>query len=50
MSVTELTNWLIWLPIGTAIDNVALPRSQFPAFLTKAEQLLKSLRFPRTGG
>jgi len=32
------------------IDNVALPRSQFPAFLTKAEQLLKSLRFPRTGG
>ena len=28
------------------IENVALPPSQFPAFLTKAEQLLKSLRFP----
>jgi hypothetical protein len=28
------------------IENVALPPAQFPAFLTKAEQILRSLRFP----
>ena len=28
------------------LENVALPPEQFPAFLTKAEQLLGSLRFP----
>ena len=28
------------------IENVALPREQFPAFLTKAEQILRSIRFP----
>jgi len=28
------------------IENVALPPQQFPAFLTKAEQILGSLRFP----
>jgi len=28
------------------IENVALPAEQFPAFLTKAQRLLKSLRFP----
>jgi hypothetical protein len=30
------------------IENVALPVEQFPAFLGKAEQLLKSLSFPAT--
>jgi hypothetical protein len=29
------------------IENVALPAEQFPAFLTKANKMLKSLRFPR---
>lgn len=28
------------------IDSVALSADQFPAFLTKADQILKSLRFP----
>jgi hypothetical protein len=28
------------------IENVALPPQQFPAFLTKAEQILHALRFP----
>ena len=28
------------------IENVALPPQQFPAFLTKAEQILRSIRFP----
>jgi hypothetical protein len=28
------------------IENVALPQQQFPAFLTKVEQILGSLRFP----
>ncbi len=28
------------------IDNVALPADRFPAFLTRARQILKSLRFP----
>ncbi len=30
------------------IENVALPPAQFPAFLTKAGQILGSLRFPAT--
>jgi hypothetical protein len=29
------------------IENVALPVEQFPAFLTEADVILKSLRFPR---
>jgi hypothetical protein len=29
------------------IENVGLPASQFPAFLEKADQMLKTLRFPR---
>jgi len=29
------------------VDSAALPMDQFPAFLTKAEQMLKTLKFPR---
>jgi len=29
------------------VENVGLPRRQFPAFLVKAEGILKTLRFPR---
>jgi hypothetical protein len=29
------------------IENVALPAEQFPAFLIKAEQILRSIRFPK---
>jgi len=29
------------------IENVALPANQFPAFLTKANRILGSLRFPK---
>ncbi len=31
------------------IENVVLPPDQFPAFLTQADQILKSLKFPRGG-
>ena len=33
--------------IVVCIDPVALPTDQFPAFLAKADQILKTLRFPR---
>jgi hypothetical protein len=29
------------------VENVALPREQFPASLTKADRILKTLKFPR---